>query len=327
MRVILDYKHGELTEKDEAELKESVPKALCGFWRVDASRVKFERPQQPISKSAVDCTLHLDVQLETDEPLHRLLTEMSNPYSELRQAKFLSKAITVDVKNKASACKAYQAVLALLPERDQLLHDKDMAILALFQAKKAAEQSRVRSLSAEMDAEFAHNALLSRKIQLQTLDQERSQQVAGELRKVEEKLKEMISSASILASTTLMLFTELEDLRRSAMRASERYTDFSSEFSAACYAAMTAGRAGYWEGELQRHEASEFRYALPAESFVSSDYLAVHIKGLEVAEPSHNRVEDLPSDYDCAHGCGFAGLYHVVAKHELTCPVAVSSKI
>jgi hypothetical protein len=28
------------------------------------------------------------------------------------------------------------------------------------------------------------------------------------------------------------------------------------------------------------------------------------------------------NDYQCSYGCGFAGLYHVVAKHELTCPSA-----
>jgi hypothetical protein len=31
------------------------------------------------------------------------------------------------------------------------------------------------------------------------------------------------------------------------------------------------------------------------------------------------------NDYQCTNGCGFMGLYHVVAKHELTCKLASSS--
>ena len=34
VRVMMDYKHGELDPKDDAPLAESVMKALSGMWRV-----------------------------------------------------------------------------------------------------------------------------------------------------------------------------------------------------------------------------------------------------------------------------------------------------
>jgi hypothetical protein len=96
-----------------------------------------------------------------------------------------------------------------------------------------------------------------------------------------------------------------------------RYSDFAAEFSAACYRAIEAGKAGHWQGELQRHEATLYRYSVPLTGFSSPSYFDAHKEALG----AEDRPKQLSgNDYQCSYGCGFYGLYHVVAKHELTCP-------
>lgn len=284
-----------------------------------ASKVSFQR-SDPISKTALDCTLHLKVVVDDDEPINKLFREIANPYGDLKQNRFLQKTVTVDVKNLNSKNEAYQEVLAMLQERDELLFQAEVSKLNLFNAKKAAEDSRIKSLNAEMEVDLARNALLSRQIQLKyLLDDSQAGEVKAELQKVCDKLKDMVTAATTLATTTQIQFAELDDLRQIAVKASNRYSDFSAEFSAACYRAIEAGKAGHWQGELQRHEATLYRYAVPLTGFSGSSYFDAHKETLG----ADDRPKQLSgNDYQCSYGCGFAGLYHVVAKHELTCPSA-----
>ena len=62
----------------------------------------------PISKTALDCTLHLKVVVDDDEPINKLFREIANPYGDLKQNRFLQKTVTVDVKNLNSKNEAYQ---------------------------------------------------------------------------------------------------------------------------------------------------------------------------------------------------------------------------
>ena len=62
----------------------------------------------PISKTALDCTLHLKGVVDDDEPINKLFREIANPYGDLKQNRFLQKTVTVDVKNLNSKSEAYQ---------------------------------------------------------------------------------------------------------------------------------------------------------------------------------------------------------------------------
>ena len=55
--------------------------------------------------------------------LSNVCREIANPYGDLKQNKFLQKTITIDVKNINSTSDAYQEVLRMIPERDQLLYE------------------------------------------------------------------------------------------------------------------------------------------------------------------------------------------------------------
>lgn len=199
--------------------------------------------------------------------------EIANPYGDLKQNRFLQKTITIDVKNLNSKCEAYQEVLGMIAERDQLLFEKETANISLFDAKKASEDTRIQALSAEMEVDLARNALLSRQVQLKyLLDKTQAQEVKDELEKVSDKLKEMVLAATTLATSAQQYIAEVQDLRRLATKTSTRYTEYAADFSAACYRAIEAGKAGHWQGELQRHEATLFRYSVPRTGFAGSYY-------------------------------------------------------
>ena len=237
------------------------------FLGLPADKVKLHRPGQPMTRTALDCTLHLNVQAESDEPFQRLLSEIAQPFSELKTNRHLAKCTTIDIKNNTTQDVAYQEVLGMIAERDLLLFEKDMAMMNFFSAKNAAETSRLKALGAEMEVEYARSALLSRKIQLAALDPEQAAGVQDELQKVTDKLKDMIKAASTLAQTTNKQFLELDELQKAAAKASKRYSDFSAEFSSACFRAIESGRAGHWQGELQRHHATEHRYGIAGAAY------------------------------------------------------------
>ena len=50
------------------------------FLGLPADKVKLHRPGQPMTRTALDCTLHLNVQAESDEPFQRLLSEIAQPF-------------------------------------------------------------------------------------------------------------------------------------------------------------------------------------------------------------------------------------------------------
>ena len=77
----------------------------------------------------------------------------------------------------------------------------------------------------------------------------------------------MFKAASTLAETTNKQFLELDELQKAAAKASKRYSDFSAEFSSACFRAIESGRAGHWQGELQRHHATEHRYGIAGAAY------------------------------------------------------------
>jgi hypothetical protein len=147
--------------------------------------------------------------------------EIANPYGDLKQNRFLQKTITIDVKNLNSKCEAYQEVLGMIAERDQLLFEKETANISLFDAKKASEDTRIQALSAEMEVDLARNALLSRQVQLKyLLDKTQAQEVKDELEKVSDKLKEMVLAATTLATSAQQYIAEVQDLRRLATKTS-----------------------------------------------------------------------------------------------------------
>jgi hypothetical protein len=58
--------------QDEEEMKTSVCKSLSDFLELDASKISLYSTTAPLTKTAIDCTLHLKVVVDDDEPINRL---------------------------------------------------------------------------------------------------------------------------------------------------------------------------------------------------------------------------------------------------------------
>jgi hypothetical protein len=58
--------------QDEEEMKTSVCKSLSDFLELDASTISLYSTTAPLTKTAIDCTLHLKVVVDDDEPINKL---------------------------------------------------------------------------------------------------------------------------------------------------------------------------------------------------------------------------------------------------------------
>ena len=66
-------------EQDEEELKTTVCKSLSDFLELEASKVSLYSTTAPLTKTAIDCTLHLKVVVEDDEPINKLFRYARGP--------------------------------------------------------------------------------------------------------------------------------------------------------------------------------------------------------------------------------------------------------
>ena len=68
-------------EQDEEELKTTVCKSLSDFLELEASKVSLYSATAPLTKTAVDCTLHLKVVVDDDEPINKLFRYARAPHA------------------------------------------------------------------------------------------------------------------------------------------------------------------------------------------------------------------------------------------------------
>jgi hypothetical protein len=70
--------------QDEEEMKTSVCKSLSDFLELDASKISLYSTTAPLTKTAIDCTLHLKVVVDDDEPINKLFRGARAPCAVLR---------------------------------------------------------------------------------------------------------------------------------------------------------------------------------------------------------------------------------------------------